>query len=143
MSTSDTGSPGGRSRLTQASTATAHRFPRRPPCGGNTTGYRRFRLSETAVLAPSLSFPNGLNVSLPTDQIVFADDTDGHVRVGHDENAVLTRAGDPAALAAGMRRLVTDHELRIRLIRGGRALVPRFTWAQAAWEHARVYAQGA
>jgi hypothetical protein len=27
-------------------------------------------------------FPNGLRVSLPTDQIVFADDTDGHVRVG-------------------------------------------------------------
>jgi hypothetical protein len=27
-------------------------------------------------------FPNGLRVSLPTDQIVFADDASGHVRVG-------------------------------------------------------------
>jgi hypothetical protein len=27
-------------------------------------------------------FPDGLRVSLPTDQIVFADDTSGHVRVG-------------------------------------------------------------
>ena len=27
-------------------------------------------------------FPDGLRVSLPTDQIVFADDTDGHARVG-------------------------------------------------------------
>ena len=27
-------------------------------------------------------FPNGLRVSLPTDQIVFADDSSGHVRVG-------------------------------------------------------------
>jgi hypothetical protein len=27
-------------------------------------------------------FPNGLRVSLPTDQIVFADDTGGHARVG-------------------------------------------------------------
>jgi hypothetical protein len=27
-------------------------------------------------------FPNGLRVSLPTDQIVFADDTSGHVQVG-------------------------------------------------------------
>ena len=26
--------------------------------------------------------PNGLRVSLPTDQIVFADDTGGHARVG-------------------------------------------------------------
>lgn len=27
-------------------------------------------------------FPNGVRVSLPTDQIVFADDTPGHARVG-------------------------------------------------------------
>ena len=27
-------------------------------------------------------FPHGLRVSLPTDQIVFADDTDGHARIG-------------------------------------------------------------
>lgn len=27
-------------------------------------------------------FPDGLRVSLPTDQIVFADDANGHVRVG-------------------------------------------------------------
>ena len=26
-------------------------------------------------------FPNGLRVSLPTDQVVFADDSGGHVRV--------------------------------------------------------------
>jgi hypothetical protein len=27
-------------------------------------------------------FPTGLRVSLPTDQIIFADDSDGHARVG-------------------------------------------------------------
>ena len=27
-------------------------------------------------------FPNGLRVSLPTDQVVFADDTGGYARVG-------------------------------------------------------------
>ena len=27
-------------------------------------------------------FPNGLRVSLPTDQVVFADEARGHVRVG-------------------------------------------------------------
>ena len=27
-------------------------------------------------------FPNGLRISLPTDQIVFADDASGHARVG-------------------------------------------------------------
>jgi hypothetical protein len=29
-----------------------------------------------------VDFPHGLRVSLPTDQIVFADDTGGHARVG-------------------------------------------------------------
>ena len=29
-----------------------------------------------------VAFPDGLRVSLPTDQIVFADDADGHARVG-------------------------------------------------------------
>jgi hypothetical protein len=29
-----------------------------------------------------VDFPDGLRVSLPTDQIVFADDTEGHARVG-------------------------------------------------------------
>ncbi len=38
-------------------------------------------MSETAHPVTFVLFPNGLNVSLPTDQIVFADDTDGHARV--------------------------------------------------------------
>jgi hypothetical protein len=29
-----------------------------------------------------VDFPDGLRVSLPTDQVVFADDTAGHARVG-------------------------------------------------------------
>ncbi len=57
----------------------------------------------------------------------------------HDRTAVLTRAGDPESLAAGMRRLATDAGLRETLVRGGRALVPRFSWARAAEEHARLY----
>jgi glycosyltransferase-like protein len=57
-----------------------------------------------------------------------------------DETAVLTKVSDPASLAAGMRRLITDDQLRARLIWGGRTLVPEYTWARAAREHARVYA---
>lgn len=56
-----------------------------------------------------------------------------------DETAVLTKVGDPDSLAAGMRRLMTDALLRGRLIQGGRALLPEFTWPRAAREHARVY----
>jgi glycosyltransferase-like protein len=58
-----------------------------------------------------------------------------------DETAVMTQVGDPESLAAGMRRLVTDHDLRDRLVRGGRAVVPAFSWQRAADEHARLYAR--
>jgi glycosyltransferase-like protein len=59
----------------------------------------------------------------------------------HDATAVLTRTGDPASLAAGMRRLMTDRQLRARLIRGGRKLVHRFRWQHAAEQHTRLYAR--
>ena len=58
-----------------------------------------------------------------------------------DETAVMTKAADPDSLAVGMRRMVTDEAVRERLVRGGRALVPAFSWQRAAEEHARVYAR--
>lgn len=58
-----------------------------------------------------------------------------------DETAVMTRVGDPASLADGMRRLATDDTLRTTLVRGGRGLVPAFNWERAAAEHARLYAR--
>jgi glycosyltransferase-like protein len=58
-----------------------------------------------------------------------------------DETALMTKAADPDSLAAGMRRMVTDDALRERLVRGGRALVPAFSWRRAAEEHARLYAR--
>jgi hypothetical protein len=47
----------------------------------------RDRISELRIVANGppgtfVHFPSGLRVSLPTDQIVFADDADGHARVG-------------------------------------------------------------
>jgi len=56
-----------------------------------------------------------------------------------DETAVLTKAADPASLAAGLRRVMTDSTLRARLVDGGLALLPQFTWQRAAQEHAIVY----
>jgi glycosyltransferase-like protein len=57
-----------------------------------------------------------------------------------DHTAVMTAAGDPQSLAAGMRRLATDDALRETLIRGGRDLIPAFSWPRAAEKHARLYA---
>ncbi|TWP38031.1 MSMEG_0565 family glycosyltransferase [Leekyejoonella antrihumi] len=53
--------------------------------------------------------------------------------------AVLTRADDPTDLARGMRSLMDDPPLRSRLASDGLALAHRFTWAQAAAEHERLY----
>lgn len=98
--------------------------------------------------ADALAFPStkegwGLAVleAMTADLPVVASDiavlreylTDG-------EAAVLTRAGDPVSLAGGMRSMLTDSGLRRRLVRGGRALVPAFSWQQTAREHAELYA---
>ena len=58
-----------------------------------------------------------------------------------DRTAVMTRAGNAESLAAGMRRVVCDAALRETLVRGGRELVPAYTWERAAEEHARLYAE--
>jgi glycosyltransferase-like protein len=58
-----------------------------------------------------------------------------------DATAVMTRVGDPVSLAEGMSRVVRDASLRETLVRGGRSLVPAFSWQRAADEHASVYAQ--
>lgn len=54
-------------------------------------------------------------------------------------DAVLTRAGDAADLARGMREVMADAVLRERLVRGGREVAQRFTWARAAAEHEDLY----
>lgn len=43
------------------------------------------------------------------------------------QNCVLFRAGDPAALAAGIRRLASAPELRARIVAGGLRLADTFT----------------
>jgi len=58
-----------------------------------------------------------------------------------DESAVMTQVADPASLAAGMRRVVSDDALREQLVRGGRSVVAAFSWERAAKEHARLYAE--
>ena len=59
---------------------------------------------------------------------------------GHGENALLPPAADDVALAAAMRAVATDAGLRARLRAGGRAVVPRFTWAASARRHREIYA---
>lgn len=57
------------------------------------------------------------------------------------ESALLPPVADDAALADAMRALVVDPRLRERLRTGGRAVLPRFTWAASALRHQEIYAE--
>ena len=55
-------------------------------------------------------FPNGLRVSLPTDQIVFVDDTGGHARVGFG-GMQYVGSEDGQLLFVRIRELVPEDQL--------------------------------
>jgi glycosyltransferase involved in cell wall biosynthesis len=62
-----------------------------------------------------------------------------HEYLVDEVSALLPAAGDPAAIAAAMERLVADDALRRRLVEGGKAVLPRYTWAASASRHRAVY----
>ena len=100
--------------------------------------------SADALVFPSLKEGWGLAVleAMAADlPVVSSDIAVLREYLTPDQTAVMTRAGDPESLAAGMRRLAADAGLRETLIRGGRELIPAFSWQRAAEEHARLYAE--
>jgi glycosyltransferase-like protein len=100
--------------------------------------------SADALVFPSLKEGWGLAVleAMAADlPVVSSDIAVLREYLTPDRTAVMTRAGDPESLAAGMRRLAGDRELREALVRGGRELIPTFSWERAAEEHARLYAE--
>ena len=56
-----------------------------------------------------------------------------------DVDALLPAVGDDHALAAALRRIVTDAELRARLATSGRLTAGRFTWENSADVHRGIY----
>lgn len=56
------------------------------------------------------------------------------------ESALLPPVGDAAGVSAAMRRLIEEPDLRARLVAGGRAVLPRYTWAASAARHREIYA---
>ncbi len=104
---------------------------------------RNFYAAADVLVVPSIPTPTfrepwglvvneAMNRSLP----VIASDAvgaaaGGLVRDGH--NGVIVPAGDPIALAAALRRLAEDGELRARLGEAGHADVSAYTheaWAE-------------
>lgn len=59
----------------------------------------------------------------------------------HEADALLARAGDAASLAAEMRRVMRQPDLRDRLAAAGPSLAARYSWEASATRHREVYAQ--
>lgn len=59
--------------------------------------------------------------------------------VVHEKNGLLVPSGDAAALAAAVRRLAADRELRRRLAEGGLKTVPAFRWPAVGAAYLDVY----
>ena len=99
--------------------------------------------SADALVFPSLKEGWGLAVleAMAADlPVVSSDIAVLREYLTPDLTAVMTRAGDAESLAAGMSRLAGDRGLRETLVRGGRELIPAYSWQRAAEEHARLYA---
>lgn len=61
----------------------------------------------------------------------------------HEQNALLSPAKDPAALAANLETLLTDPARRIALATSGHAYIQRFTWERAVTTFEQVLRPGA
>lgn len=103
-------------------------------------------LQDVDVLVHSSTLPEpfglvifeALRMGIP----VIAADAGGpaeHLR--HEETALLVPPGDPVALAAAMRRMRDDDDLRCRLARDGKTVGDRFEPSHAASAVEALYAQ--
>jgi glycosyltransferase involved in cell wall biosynthesis len=100
--------------------------------------------SADAFLFPSVKEGWGLvameamAVGLPliaTDIPVFRE------YLSHGVDALLVPSGDHEVLAQQMQQLMSDPDMGLRLAEAAKRSVARFTWARAAEDHARAYAQ--
>jgi glycosyltransferase-like protein len=89
-------------------------------------------VAEGFGLVPIEAMALGLPV-VASDLPVFRE----HLTDGHD--ALLPPVGDDEALAAALRRVITEPVLRESLRAGGRATAARFTWEDAAAAHQGIY----
>jgi glycosyltransferase involved in cell wall biosynthesis len=87
-------------------------------------------IDQSGVLFTALAFGAPLLLS----------DVGGFGELAHDGAAALVAPGDPAALAAELRRLLADAPARAMLAAGARAAAAgRYSWAQVAHEHLALY----
>jgi glycogen synthase len=102
-----------------------------------------YRIADVCVV-PSLYEPFGLVAleAMASDCPCIVADTGGlREVVPHNEAGLRFRARDPEALGEMVERVLTDAELRDRLVAEGSEHILRFDWADVAERTADVYAQ--
>ncbi len=102
-----------------------------------------YRIADVCVV-PSLYEPFGLVAleAMASDCPCIVADTGGlREVVPHGEAGLRFRARDPEALGEMVERLLTDAELRDRLVAEGSEHIRRFDWADVAERTAEIYAE--
>jgi glycosyltransferase-like protein len=97
--------------------------------------------------ADALAFPStkeGWGLAILEAQAAGLPVVSSDLRVFHEfltdgVDAVMSPVGDARALAAAMREVVEDEQLRRRLAHNGHAVAQRYSWAQSAARHAEIY----
>jgi glycogen(starch) synthase len=107
---------------------------------GDDTLHGLYRIADLCVI-PSLYEPFGLVAleAMASGCPCVAADTGGLREVVPGDVGLRFRSRDAAALAATMERVLTDPDLRDRLVADGREHVLRFDWADVARRTARLY----
>jgi glycogen(starch) synthase len=102
-----------------------------------------YRIADVCVV-PSLYEPFGLVAleAMASDCPCIVADTGGlREIVSHGEVGLRFRARDPASLGEMVERLLTDAELRERLVVEGSEHILRFDWTDVAERTAAIYAE--
>lgn len=100
--------------------------------------YREASLSLNTALADNM--PNSVLEALACGLPVVSSNVGGvPFLVRHEETALLVEAGDAAAMASAMARLIEDDHLRQKLVLQGLQLVQSFTWARVGTQWLKTY----
>jgi phosphatidylinositol alpha-mannosyltransferase len=97
----------------------------------------------TVYCSPSVrgeSFGMVLLEAMAAGCALVASDLDGHRNVATDGvDALLTPVGDPAPLAAALRRVLDDTDLRSELVAGGRRRAEELSMTHLAERYVQIY----
>ena len=99
------------------------------------------RLQIGVLCSDSEGFSNAILEYMAAGAAVVATDVGGNAEaVVSEETGILVRPGDAYALAAGLRRVLNDDDLRLRLAaRARERVVAQYSWDRCVERHVALY----